>query len=78
MFKRCVLIFITALLFFLLSCCFACFRDLRTMKEYNLSLQKQMAQLEMDQAEQSKEMRLLKTNNDIMFELVINKDWKNE
>lgn len=73
---KCLSLFIIAFLFFLLACCVACFHDLQIMKAYNQNLQLQMAQLELDQEEQLKEVRLLKTNNDIMFELVINKEWE--
>jgi hypothetical protein len=48
------------------------------MKAYNIRLQELMGQLVIEQAEQSKEMRVMKTNNEIVFDLVINKEWENE
>jgi hypothetical protein len=48
------------------------------MKAYNIRLQELMGQLAIEQAEQSKEMRVMKTNNEIVFDLVINKEWENE
>ena len=33
-------------------------------------------QLASEQKEQAKEMRVMKTNNEIVFDLVINKEWK--
>ena len=57
-------------------CCAACIHDLRVMKAYNFRLQEQMDQLAIEQAEQSKEMRVMKTNNDIVFDIVINKEWE--
>lgn len=35
-------------------------------------------QLASEQKEQAKEMRVMKTNNDIVFNMVINKEWENE
>jgi hypothetical protein len=46
------------------------------MKAYNIRLQEQMGQLAIEQEEQSKEMRVMKTNNEIVFDLVINKEWE--
>ena len=57
-------------------CCAACIHDLKVMKAYNIRLQEQMGQLAIEQAEQSKEMRVIKTNNEIVFDLVINKEWE--
>lgn len=33
-------------------------------------------QLASEQKEQAKEMRVMKTNNDIVFNMVINKEWE--
>lgn len=33
-------------------------------------------QLASEQKEQAKEMRVMKTNNEIVFDLVINKEWE--
>ena len=57
-------------------CCAAVVHDLKVMKQINFRLQEEMGQLAVEQAEQSKEMRVMKTNNDIVFDLVINKEWE--
>ena len=46
------------------------------MKAYNNSIQKQLGQIATEQEAQSKEMRVMKTNNEIVFDLVINKEWE--
>jgi hypothetical protein len=60
----------------MIFCCAACIHDLKVVKAYNRSLQKQMMQIAAEQETQSKEMRVMKTNNDIVFDIVINKEWE--
>ena len=57
-------------------CCAACIHDLKVMKAYNNSIQEQLGQIATEQEAQSKEMRVMKTNNEIVFDLVINKEWE--
>ena len=57
-------------------CCAACIHDLKVVKAYNRSFQEQMMQIAAEQETQSKEMRVMKTNNDIVFDIVINKEWE--
>ena len=59
-------------------CCAACLHDLRVVKAYNKSLQEQMNLIRNEQEAQSKEMRVMKQNNDIVFNLAINKEWEIE
>lgn len=59
-------------------CCAACFHDLWVMKEYNYRLQEQLGQIVMEQEAQQKELRVMKTNNDLVLDLVINKEWEIE
>jgi hypothetical protein len=48
------------------------------MKEYNYRLQEQLGQIVMEQEAQQKELRVMKTNNDLVLDLVINKEWEIE
>ena len=69
----CLMIFSCIIVIF---CCAACIHDLKVVKAYNRSLQEQMMQIVAEQETQSKEMRVMKTNNDIVFDIVINKEWE--
>lgn len=59
-------------------CCACCIHDLRVMKEYNYRLQEQLGQIVIEQQAQQKELRVMKTNNDLVLDLVINKEWEIE
>ena len=74
--KDCILIIMIFCCVIVMFCCAACIHDLRVMKAYNNSIQEQLGHLAIELAEQSKEMRVMKTNNEIVFDLVINKEWE--
>ena len=74
--KNGILYFMIFSCIIMIFCCAACIHDLRVMKAYNNSIQEQLGQLAIEQAEQSKEMRVMKTNNEIVFDMVINKEWE--
>lgn len=57
-------------------CCAACYHDLQVLRAYNARLQEGIFQLAQEQEEQAKEMRVMKTNNEIVYDLVINKEWE--
>lgn len=76
--KNCVLFFMMFFCVIVMFCCAACIHDLKVMKAYNNSIQKQLGQIAIEQAEQSKEIRVMKTNNDIVFDLVIKNEWESE
>jgi hypothetical protein len=57
-------------------CCAACLHDLQVLREYNNRLQAEIWQISIEQEAQSKEMRVMKTNNEIVFDMVINKEWE--
>lgn len=76
--KNCVLFLMMFFCVIVMFCCAACIHDLRVMKAYNNSIQEQLGQIAIEQAEQSKEIRVMKTNNDIVFDLVIKNDWESE
>ena len=74
--KNCVLFIMMFFCVIVMFCCAACLHDLRVMKAYNNSIQEQLGQIATEQEAQSKEMRVMKTNNEIVFDLVINKEWE--
>lgn len=74
--KNCVLFLMMFFCVIVMFCCAACIHDLRVMKAYNNSIQEQLGQIATEQEVQSKEMRVMKTNNEIVFDLVINKEWE--
>ena len=74
--KNCLLIIMIFSFFIVMFCCAACLHDLRVMKAYNNSIQEQLGQIAIEQAEHEKEMRVMKTNNEIVYDLVINKEWE--
>ena len=76
--KNCILIIMIFCCVIVMFCCAACIHDLKVMKAYNNSIQEQLGQIAIEQAEQSKEIRVMKTNNDIVFDLVIKNDWESE
>lgn len=74
--KNFLLLIMTFCCIIVIFCCAACLHDLRVMKAYNNRLQEQLGQIVTEQAEQQKELRVMKTNNEIVFDLVINKEWE--
>lgn len=74
--KNCILIIMIFCCVIVMFCCAACIHDLKVMKAYNNSIQEQLGQIAIEQEEQSKEMRVMKTNNEIVYDLVINKEWE--
>lgn len=74
--KNGILYFMIFCCIIVIFCCAACIHDLKVVKAYNRSLQEQMMQIAAEQETQSKEMRVMKTNNDIVFDMVINKEWE--
>lgn len=76
--KNCALFLVIFCCVIMMFCCACCIHDLRTLRAYNVRLQEGMMQLASEQKEQAKEMRVMKTNNDIVFNMVINKEWENE
>ena len=74
--KNCVLFLMMLFCVIVMFCCAACIHDLKVMKAYNNSIQEQLGQIATEQEAQSKEMRVMKTNNEIVFDLVINKEWE--
>ena len=74
--KNCVLFLMMFFCVIVIFCCAACIHDLRVMKAYSNSIQEQLGQIATEQEAQSKEMRVMKTNNEIVFDLVINKEWE--
>ncbi len=76
--KNCALFLVIFCCVIMMFCCAFCIHDLRTLRAYNVRLQEGMMQLASEQKEQAKEIRVMKTNNDIVFNMVINKEWENE
>lgn len=76
--KHALLLIVMISFVIVIFCCAACFHDLRVMKEYNYRLQEQLGQIVMEQEAQQKELRVIKTNNDLVLDLVINKEWEIE
>ena len=74
--KNCLLIIMIFACVIVMFCRAACLHDLRVMKAYNNSIQEQLGQIAIEQAEHEKEMRVMKTNNEIVYDLVINKEWE--
>lgn len=74
--KNCILIIMTFCCVIVMFCCAACLHDLQVLREYNNRLQAEIWQISIEQEAQSKEMRVMKTNNEIVFEMVINKEWE--
>jgi len=74
--KHCALFLMIFCCVIVIFCCAACIHDLKVVKAYNRALQEQMMQITAAQEAQSKEMRVMKTNNDIVFDIVINKEWE--
>lgn len=76
--KNCILIIMIFCCVIVMFCCAACLHDLKVMKAYNNSIQEQLGQIAIEQEEQSKAMRIMKTNNEIVYDLVINQEWEIE
>ena len=74
--KNCVLFLMMFFCVIVMFCCAACIHDIKVMKAYNNRIQEQLGQIATEQEAQSKEMRVMKTNNEIVFDLVINKEWE--
>lgn len=74
--KNCILIIMIFCCVIVMFCCAACIHDLKVMKAYNNSIQEQLGQIAIEQEEQLKEMRIMRTNNEIVYDLVINKEWE--
>ena len=52
------------------------YHDINILRYYNDSLRQSILEVQQEQEEQAKEMRVMKTNNEIVYDLVINKEWK--
>lgn len=52
------------------------YHDINILRYYNESLRQSILGVQQKQEEQAKEMRVMKTNNEIVYDLVINKEWK--
>lgn len=74
--KYCLIVLNIFILCVFIFCCAACYHDLQVLRAYNARLQEGIFQLAQEQEEQVKEMRVMKTNNEIVYDLVINKEWK--
>ena len=74
--KYCLIVLNIFILCVFIFCCAACFHALRVLRAYNVRLQEGIFQLSLEQEEQAKEMRVMKTNNEIVYDLVINKEWE--
>ena len=74
--KNCALFLVIFCCVIMMFCCAACLHDLQVLRAYNSRLQEEIWKIATEQAEQSKEMRVMKTNNEIVFDMVINKEWE--
>lgn len=74
--KNCILIIMMFCCVIVMFCCAACLHDLQALREYNNRLQMEIWQISIEQEAQSKEMRIMRTNNEIVYDLVINKEWE--
>lgn len=52
------------------------YHDINILRYYNESLRQSILGVQQKQEEQAKEMRIIKTNNEIVYDLVINKEWE--
>ena len=52
------------------------YHDINILRYYNESLRQSILEVQQKQKEQAKEMRIMKTNNEIVYDLVINKEWE--
>ena len=52
------------------------YHDINILRYYNESLRQSILEVQQKQEEQAKEMRIMKTNNEIVYDLVINKEWE--
>ena len=52
------------------------YHDINILRYYNESLRQSILEVQQEQEEQAKEMRVMKTNNEIVYDLVINKEWE--
>lgn len=52
------------------------YHDINILRYYNDSLRQSILEVQQKQEEQAKEMRIMKTNNEIVYDLVINKEWE--